>query len=549
MNLVVHILNIVGALGVFLYGMKIMSEGMQKAAGERLQSILNHITTNRFTAVFTGFLVTAIIQSSSATTVMVVSFVNAALLSLTQAIGIIMGANIGTTVTGWIVALLGFKFKISGMALPIIGLGLPLYFSKHSDRKDWGESMIGFGILFLGLSFLKDAMPRLTADSISFLAPYTDKGLFSLILFICAGALVTVIVHSSSASMAITLTMAHNGILPLSAAAAMVLGSNIGTTVDALLASIGTNVNARRAAFVHIFFNLGGVVVVASIFKPFLLLAQHLVEGSGTTNSLAMFHTLFNIFNTIIFIGFVPRIARLVERIISPKEAEPGLGRYRLDYMEPTIQSIPEINLLEARKEISRMARLVEEMFSIYLEVFNNPEKKMASQVRELHDMEDFSDQMQEEITQFLISCSGENLNETGRKNVSAMMRIVNELESVGDCCYNLILLAERRYKKQIPINEKNIKKLQPFTEQVQKFLCFITAHINKHMSKVELTEAYQMEEEIFHTRKTLARDVQKHLKKGANVKSELLHMDVVRQIEEIGGYCLNIAQALRGFY
>ncbi len=549
MGLIVHILNIIGALGVFLYGMKIMSEGIQKAAGEKLQSILNHITTNRFAAVFTGFLVTAIIQSSSATTVMVVSFVNTALLSLTQAIGIIMGANIGTTVTGWIVALLGFKFKISAMALPIIGLGLPLYFSKHSSRRDWGEFMIGFGILFLGLSFLKNAMPKLTADNISFLAPYTDKGALSLILFIFAGALVTVIVHSSSASMAITLTMAYNGILPLNAAAAMVLGSNIGTTIDALLASIGTNVNARRAAFVHILFNTSGVVVVALIFRPFLFLARNMVHDSGTTNTLAMFHTLFNIFNTLVFIGFVPQIARLVEKLISPKKDETGLGRYRLDYIEPTIQSIPEINLIEARKEISRMARIVEDMFSIYLEVFNNPEKKMASQVKELHDMEDFSDQMQEEITKFLIACSGENLNETGRNNVSAMMRIVNELESVGDCCYNLILLAERRYRKQIPISEKNIRKLQPFTKQVQVFLHFITGHISTHISKEELLEARQMEDQILNTQKNLTKSVRKHLKKGADVKSELLYMDVVRQIEEIGGYCLNIAQALRGFH
>lgn len=544
-----NIMEIVGALGVFLFGMKIMSEGIQKAAGDGLQSVLNHITSNRFVAVLTGFLITTIIQSSSATTVMVVSFVNAGLLNLTQSIGIIMGANIGTTVTGWIVSLLGFKFKISAMALPIIGLALPLYFSKSAKRKDWGEFMIGFGILFLGLSFLKDSMPSMDAGMVGFLEQYTGRGALSLVIFILAGALITVIVHSSSASMAITLTMAHNGLIPLEAAAAMVMGSNIGTTIDALLASIGATVNAKRAARVHILFNIAGVVVFSFVFNPFLRIVQSIVPGDEITTNLAMFHTLFNIMNTVIFIGFVPQITKLVERMVPMGEDEAGLGKYTLIYMEPMIQSMPEINIIKAQKEVSHMTEVVEDMFSIYLEVCNNPNKKMGSQVKEIKEMEDYSDQMQEEITKFLIACSGEGINETGRNNVSAMMRIVNELESIGDSCYNLILLSERRFKKDIPLHENAMDELEPIVSMVQKFLFFIKSHINEHMDKETLKEAYEMEGKLQRFKKSLNKEIRKNLKKGADIKGELLYLDIVGHVDQIGDYCLNIAQALRAFY
>lgn len=549
MTIVLNIMEIIGALGVFLFGMKIMSEGIQKAAGEGLQSVLNHITSNRFVAVLTGFLITTIIQSSSATTVMVVSFVNAGLLTLTQSIGIIMGANIGTTVTGWIVSLLGFKFKISAMALPIIGLGLPLYFSKSAKRRDWGEFMIGFGILFLGLSFLKDSMPSMDAGMVGFLENYTGKGALSLVIFIMAGALITVIVHSSSASMAITLTMAHNGLIPLEAAAAMVMGSNIGTTIDALLASLGANVNAKRAARVHILFNIAGVVVFSFIFNPFLRMVQAIVPGDEITTNLAMFHTLFNIMNTVIFIAFVPQIAKLVEKMIPMGEDEAGLGKYTLSYMEPMIQNIPEINIIKAQREVSHMTKVVEDMFSIYLEVCNNPNKKMGAQVKEIKEMEDYSDQMQEEITKFLVACSGESLNETGRNNVSAMMRIVNELESIGDSCYNLILLSERRFKKDIPMHENAMAELEPIATMVQNFLFFIKSHINEHMDKESLKEAYKMEEKLQAFKKGLNKGIRKNIKKGADIKGELLYLDIVRHVEQIGDYCLNIAQSLRAFY
>ncbi len=546
MTIFSSIMEIIGSLGLFLFGMKIMSEGIQKAAGEGLQKTLNHITANRFVSVITGFAITAIIQSSSATTVMVVSFVNAGLLNLTQAIGVIMGANIGTTVTGWIVSLLGFKFSISSIALPIIGVGLPLYFSKVSKRRDWGEFMIGFGLLFLGLSFMKHAMPDLEAEQVHFLSDFAGRGFISIVIFTLAGALITIIVHSSSASMAITLTMAHSGLIPYEAAAAMIMGANIGTTIDAYLASIGANVHARRASRVHILFNVAGVIVVMIIFNPFLRLVDFVVPGDEITTHLAMFHTMFNILNTLVFIGFVNQIAALVEKMVHPGKNEVGLGQYTLPFIESTIQNVPEINVIKVQKEVASMTDMVEDMFDIYVDVFKNPDKKMGAQVDEIKEMEEYTDQMQEEITKFLIRCSAENLNESGRANISAMMRIVNELESIGDSCYNLILLSQRRYKKEIPLHDTAIDELLPFTRMVQQFLGFIKGHMNEHLNKEQLAEAYELENKIDKTRKTLKKEVRKNIKSGADIKGELLYLDIVRQIEGIGDYCLNIAQALR---
>ena len=378
------------------------------------------------------------------------------------------------------------------------------------------------------------------------LAVLPRKGLLSILIFTLAGALVTIIVHSSSASMAITLTMAHNGLLPLEAAAAMVMGSNIGTTIDAVLASIGANVNARRAARVHILFNIAGVLLITIIFNPFLKMVDLIVPGTEITTHLAMFHTLFNILNTVVFIGFVNQIANLVKKMVPPGKNEAGLEKYTLPYIESTIQNVPEINIMKAQSEVVHMTRVVEDMFNIYVDVFKHPDKKMGAQVDEIRDLEDYSDQMQEEITKFLINCSAENLNEAGRNNVSAMMRIVNELESIGDCCYSLILLSRRRYKKQIPLHDTAIKEVVPYTRMVQQFLGFIKEHMNEHMEKDQLAEAYELENKIDKTRKSLKKEVRKNLKSGADIKGELLYLDIVRHIERIGDYCLNIAQALR---
>jgi len=546
MGIIIIILEVVGSLGLFLYGMKVMSDGIQKAAGEKLQSILNHITSNRFVAVFTGFAITAIIQSSSATTVMVVSFVNAGLLSLTQSIGVIMGANIGTTITGWIVSILGFKFKIAALALPIIGIGLPMFFSKNKNRKNWGEFMIGFGLLFIGLGYLKKSVPSDNQALIDFIAPYTDMGFGSVALFVLFGAIITIIVHSSSASMAIVLTMAASGLVGLDVAAAMIMGSNIGTTIDAYLASIGATVNAKRAARVHLMFNIFGVVVILVVFKPFLAMIQKIVPGDEVTMTLAMFHTIFNITNTLVFIGFVPHIARLVVKLVPDRAIEENPYTYKLEYITSTIQDTPELNLVKAQKEIVHMTQVIEDMFKTYLNVFQNPDKKMGDEVEKLRNMEDYSDQMQEQITSFLMECTKENLNEDGRNNATNMIRIVSELESIGDSCFSLIMLSEKKYTKNIPLHENAIEEIMSYSKLVDEFIQFIKNHTNEHLSQKNFNKAHELEDKIDEYRNKLRKEARNQIAEGADVKGELLYIDIVRHIERMGDYCLNIAQTLR---
>ena len=546
------ILFIGGSLGLFLYGMRVMSDGLQKAAGERLHNILNLMTINRFAAMMTGFVITAIIQSSSAVTVMVVGFVNAGLLSLIQAIGVILGSNVGTTVTGWMVAFLGFKVEISLVALPSIGIGIVLLFVKRLQLEDWGEALIGFGVLFLGLKFLKDSMPdiRSNLEILQFLSRYMGMGLPSFLIFVAAGTLVTMVVQSSSAAMAVTLTMAHAGWIDFPTAAAVVLGENIGTTITAYLASLGTTADARRAARVHMIVKTLGVVWIAFIFRPFLSLVDWIIPGSvtgndGVTIHLAMFHTLFNVANTLLFIGLVPYLARLAQKIVRPKPAEEQRV-YRLKYISTAIQDTPEINILNARRELCRMADVISEMFVIFLQVFSNPQKKMKAEVRRMKDMEELTDQMQEEISRYLVACSQENLNESSATNVNAMIRIVGELESIADSCFNLILLSQRRYDKKITLARKATEGIQSYSQLVMDFIEFNKRHLNERLSEEELDSAFELERRIDKYRDALKKTAQARLKKDSRIKSELLFMDFVGHLEHIGDYSLNISQALR---
>ncbi len=558
MQIILKLFSIVGSLGMFLFGMKIMSDGIQKAAGEKLHGILNFITNNRFASVFTGFLITAIIQSSSATTVMVVSFVNAGLLSLVQSIGVIMGANIGTTVTAWIVAYFGFKFKIAEIALPVIAVGIIFFFAKKWNKKSWGEAFIGFGILFLGLANLKNLVPQMNFE---FVDSLTGFGYGSIFIFVFIGALITVIVHSSSASVAIIATLLAGKLVSFELAAAMALGSNIGTTIDAYLASIGTTVNARRAARVHLLFNIAGTLWVIPLLYPFLSLVDKIIPGvpviiTGSkaeqviiTTHLAMFHTLFNCCNTLLFIGFVPQIAKLIKKII-PEKKDDSRERYRLKYISTIVQDTPELNIINAKRELSRMAGVTEEMFITFLEVFRNHEKKMTNEVEELKQKEDYTDQMQEEISRYLVECAKENLNEVSAMNVNAMIRIVNELESIGDSCFNLIVLLQRRYDKKIKLYPKAIADIEPYARVVKDFIFFIKEHLNEHLSSEELDKAYILEESINNYRNSLIKESRLRLQSGsAEVKGELLYLDMLRHIERIGDYSLNVAEALRAIH
>ena len=545
------ILEVIGSLGLFLFGMKVMSDGIQKAAGPRLQNVLKFMTGNRFIAVLTGFLVTGLVQSSSATTVMVVGFVNAGLLSLGQAIGVIMGANIGTTITGWIVAVIGFKFKITAIVLPAFAIGLPLRLSAKLGKQDWGETVTGFGLLFLGLDFLKQSVPSLQGNPqfLEVMAQLTGLGPLSFVTFVAFGTLLTIIVQSSSAAMAITLTMAFSGWIDFQTAAAIVLGENIGTTATAYIASIGTNVNARRASRAHTVFNLFGVLWMGFLFRPFLSLVDLMVPGAPTdgaiTAHLAMFHTLFNIANTVICIGFVKQLEYLVNKIAKPKKGEEAL-EYQLKYISATIQETPELNLANAKLELSRMAGIVEDMYDRFKLVFDNPNTKMGNEVESLKKMEEYTDRMQEDISTFLAKCVQQSLNSKSATNVNAMIRIAHELENVGDSCFNLMILSERRYQNKIAFHEQAIIELEPYSAKVAEFIEFIKDHLNEHLSSNEMETAYLLEDSINEYRNHLKDHAQERLGSGSDVKTELLFIEIVRQIEQIGDHALNIAQALR---
>lgn len=553
--MIIMIFKLLGSLGVFLYGMRVMSDGLQKVAGNRMQAILNYMTNNRFLAVMTGFLITALIQSSSATTVMVVSFANASLLNLSQSIGVIMGANIGTTVTTWIVSFFGFKFKISAIALPIIGVGLPFIFSKLRKRRDFGEVLIGFGLLFLGLAFLKESVPDIknNPETLAFLQNYTDLGFLSFLIFVGVGTILTVIVQSSSAAMAITVTMAFKGWIDFPTAAAIVLGENIGTTITAFLASIGTTVNARRAARAHMLFNIFGVIWIAFIFQYFLKFILSLTPWDETVQSnlplnLSLFHSIFNITNTIIFLPFVSYFTILVTKLVKQKERDVS-KEYKLTYISTGLQDTAQLNILKAKSEIGKMANVTEEMFKTFLEVFNNPDKKMGDKIEELKEQEELTDRMQEEITKYLLECTKEELSEISVKNVNAMMRIVHELENIGDSCYKLSLLSQRKYNKDLTLHPKAFEEIKDYSELIFQFVDFYKDHLNEHLHKKDLDWALELEDKIDETRNKLRKAASKRLQDGAEVRAELLYLDMLKNFEHIGDNALNIAQALRQVY
>ena len=560
-------LNILGSLGIFLFGMKVMSEGIQKTAGNRLRDILSYMTQNRFAGVLTGFLTTCLVQSSSATTVMVISFVNAGLLTLVQSIGIIMGANIGTTLTGWLVAIFGFKFNIVSIALPSIGIGLPLIFSKITKRKNIGEIFVGFGLLFLGLKFLKSSVPDIKhhPEMLQFLSAYTDLGFISILIFITVGVLLTIAVQSSSAAMTITITMAYAGWIDFPTAAALVLGENIGTTITAYLASLGANYHAKRTARAHMIFNVFGVIWILIVFSLFIEFIDFLVPGdpyipkyleSGIENPLfkpatipihlSMFHTLFNIINVGLLIWFVPQIASIVEKMVKPSKDEKENVQYTLEYFSTGVQPVPEIAIIEAKKEVIKMSDMINKMLTLFKMTFKD-KKNITESLDNARKMESRSDQMQEEISAFLAECTKYELSLESSKGAAAMMRLTNELESIGDSSLNLFLQLERLENELIFSDEMN-KEVFKIYKVVVKFVKWNSSFIANNiaaMTEGDLDKSIKYENEIDKIRNNLLDSSRDRLSSGSNPKAELLFMDIIKHLEHVGDYSLNISQAL----
>lgn len=548
LNFISIVLNFIGALALLLWGMDLLSAGIQKGAGNKLQKLLSVVSGNRFTSVLTGLFVTSIIQSSSATTVMVVSFVNAQILSLTQAIGIIFGANIGTTVTAWIVSFLGFSFKISAFAIPLIGLG---FFAKSLNKykiKDFGDMILGFGLLFLGLDLLGNTL-SLNPQSVSFINEITNFGFLGVIIGVIIGALLTALIHSSSAFTAIILTMAASGSLNWELSAALVLGSNIGTTIDAVLSSLGANTNAKRAAAVHVGFNICGTLIAICLFKPFLSLVDIIVPKSpeaNITNHIAMLHTVFNTCATIIFLPFVNQIANLVSKLIKePKNI--NSDHYKLPVIISKKQNNVELFIMMIEKEIAIMAAKVMNMFD---EIFNTLKEYNSKQIEEIAQkmfkQEKFIDEMNEEISSFLIDCyKMPEISILNQVKINKLLQIVSRIEDLSDECASVAHSLKKYVLENSEKEPSSYEKLLPYITQVEEFFDYITQHLSFGLTSEERQISTQMEESIDNTKKELKKLACHRIEDGKDVKTELHYIDIVRHIERAGDCVYGIVRSL----
>lgn len=552
LSIISIIFNFVGALALLLWGMDLLSSGIQKGAGNKLQKLLSVVSGNRFTAVFTGLLVTSIIQSSSATTVMVVSFVNAQILSLTQAIGIIFGANIGTTVTAWIVSFLGFSFNVSAFAIPLIGIGFFLKSLKKSKIKNFSDLFLGFGMLFLGLDLLGDTL-SLNPESVSFINSITDLGFLGIIVGVLIGAVLTGLIHSSSAFTAIILTMAAAGSINWKLSAALVLGSNIGTTIDAVLSSIGASTNAKRAAAVHVGFNICGTIIAVICFNPFLSLVDLIVPGtpeSNITNHIAMLHTVFNTCSTIIFLPFVNQIAMLVSKLIKEPKSQVE-KEYKLPLIITQNRYTIDSYILQIEKEIALMSAktmtMLDEIYTALKGFDLNSIENISSQVLE---QEDYIDQMNEAISDFLMNCYQMNdVSEHNKAKISKLIQITAEIEDLSDECASIIHVLQKYILTSDQKKSSSYEKLLPFVDQVKEFFDYISQHLSFGLSYTLSSEekrlSVKMEESIDTTKKQLKKLARQRIENGKDVKSELHYIDLVRHIERAGDNVYKIAQTL----
>ena len=553
------LLQVLGALGIFIFGMKLMSESILKISGEKLRSVMSSMTTNRFAGILTGFLITCLVQSSSATTVMVVSFVHAQLLNLTQAIGVIMGANLGTTITAWIVSIFGFKFKITAIAIPIIGIGVALSFMKKGKTRNFGNFLTGFGLLFLGLGELKDAVPDIKGNQevLEWIASFSNYGFASILIFAALGSLLTVVVQSSSAAMAITLTMANMGWLNFEQSAAIILGENIGTKITAWLAALPANTATKRAARAHFMFNVIGVAWMLVLITPFSSFVRWIYEVSTSilpwerlgddrtdlTNQLALFHSMFNFTNILVLVGFVPLIAKLVTWMIKEKE-KPGIRHYR--YLKTYQLGTGELNFAEASRAITRLGEISKIMFDDFLEIYRNPTQDMTAKVKELKALEDEANVTTEEVTEYLVNCASDTVSEETRVRANSYLRVAAELEEICDCCSRICNRAVRRYRKNRLANKSAEELLVQFGNKVDRFIDLYRSKLDGKVSAADMEITVDLEHAINDKRRELhKRAVARMQDSGENIKPELLYIDIINAFERIANHSRNIMQSL----
>ncbi|MDL2227528.1 Na/Pi cotransporter family protein [Odoribacter sp. OttesenSCG-928-L07] len=513
-EIITLILKLAGSLCMFLFGIKMMSDSLQKVAGSKMRSILYSMTSNRFKGVFTGILVTSVIQSSSASTVMVISFVNAGLMSLTAAIGVIMGANIGTTVTAWLISLLGFKVSMATLSLPLMGIALPFLFSKKDKQRSIGELIIGFGILFIGLEYLKTSIPDIQSNPefFNFLGNLTNNGYWSILIFVLIGTILTIVLQSSSATMALTLVLCFNGILPFECGAAMVLGENIGTTITANIAALVGNISARRAAFAHTLFNLIGVIWMLIVFFPFLRgIDYFIVKSTGVSAfgdpnleavrlaipiALSIFHTAFNLINTFILIWFTDSIAKLVTWVIKDKNSDES---FRLKYITQGMMNTSELATIQAKKEIVFMAQQTNKMIVMLPQLLTTDnEKDLKPLGIKMDKYEEISDRMLLEISKYLASITkSSEVSAAVADRIIAMLKIIDEIERIADRCYQFYREISAKINKKITFNEAVTKELLVMVEYTQEAYSNMMKNLSEDYHKIDLAPGNNIEKKI----------------------------------------------------
>ena len=566
----IQALTLLGALGMFLYGMNLMSGGLQKAAGSKMRSFLTAMTSNPFKGVITGLGITSVIQSSSATTVMTVGFVNAGLLTLSQAIGVIMGANIGTTVTAWLVSLLGFKADISLFAVPLMAVGFILSLSKSDRRRHISELIVGFSLLFLGLSLMKESVPDLreTPEVLAFIQNWTSYGFGSVLIFLLFGTVLTLVLQSSSATMALTLIMVNMGWIPFEMGAAMVLGENIGTTITANIAAAVGNANARRAALAHTLFNLFGVCWALALFRPFLMLIGTIIawmglpnpmeithaadisitadEGIATLYGISMLHTLFNLFNTIILIWFVPLIVKVVTTIIKDSKSADEES-VKLKYINAGPLSTAELAIGQARSEVVHFAEISRREIEFIRTAISANGKEFDAMRTKLVKYEEISDRMEYEIATFLNSLPEDSISEDTRTEVKRMYKIIGELESLGDSGEAISRILSRRNSHKRTFTTEQIERLGSLLTAVERAYDVMIDNLKaEKFSELGLRLATDCEIEINELRNNIREEEIMLIEQdGANYHSSVYYLDTVSELERMGDFIINISQAL----
>ncbi len=592
----VDLLTLIGSIGLFLYGMKLMSEGLQKAAGDRLRNILAWMTNNRFVGALTGILVTALIQSSSATTVMIVSFVNAGLLSLGQSMAVIMGANVGTTATAWILYLGGFKVNLAAASIPIIAFTLPMMFSKKNSWKSWGEVLLGFAFLFMGLDLLNHSVPDLRSNPELFaiIQDYADMGFLSVLLFAFIGMVVTIVVQSSSVTFAIVLVICSKGWISFEMAAALVLGSNIGTCITPLIAAVSGNIWAKRSAMGHLMFNVLGSVWVLALYYPFMKLVIWLstlgqgdptallsfVDGTdpaiinalndGTldltnpTNQalastfaanqayvsfgLSIFHTLFNAINICIMIWFTGLYVKIVTKLIPSKAVEEEDNESHLKFITTGMLSTSELSILQARKEIQLYGERTQRMFGLVRDLFHETDsKEFTSKFSRIQKYENISDRMEMEIADYLTKVSAGRLSDESKHQVQMKLRVISEIESIADSCYNLARTLQRRQQQPDNFTEDlnaNIELMFNLIESGLQNMCNVLGL--EHIDQSSVNVAQNIENEINNYRNQLKLQNVVAVNEGLyDYPTATTYIDTIGECEKMGDYIINVVEAV----